>query len=205
MVSGLILAAGQSKRIGSEKPILQHEMAALIDVVIGHLRDSKLDEIILVLGHDARRMVQKLSIGGLKVVINPTPSVGISASLQRGMAHLDDRCKALLVAMGDMPLVRGETVDQIINSFAKSKKGIAVPVHNGTRGYPVVFDKSKYLESLLALRGNIGIEAVLEQNPKDILEVKVKTDEVLVDVDTHQDLEQIKTRIDLPVGAYTFA
>ncbi len=205
MVSGLILAAGQNKRKGREKPILQHEMAALIDVVVGNLRSSKLDELLLILGHDARRMVQKLSIGGLKVVINPTPSVGISASLQRGLAHLDDRCKAVMVAMGDMPLVTSATVDQIIDSFTKSKKGIAVPVHNGDRGYPVMFDKQKYFDSLLALRGNVGIGVVLEQNPKDILEVKIKSDEVIVDVDTHQDLEVVKTRIDLPVGAYTFA
>jgi molybdenum cofactor cytidylyltransferase len=205
MVSGLILAAGQNKSIGKGKPVLQHEMAALIDVVVANLRDSKIDELILVLGHDARRMVQKLSIGGLKVVINPTPSLGISASLQRGLARLDARCTAVLVALGDMPLVKGATVDQLVASFSKSKKGVAVPVHDGQRGYPVILDKQKYFDSLLALRGNAGVEVIINERPKDVLEVKVKTDDVLIDVDSHEDLEQIKSRIDLPVGAYTFA
>jgi len=205
MVSGLILAAGQSKRTSGARPLLLHETAALIDVVVGHLRESKLDELILVLGQDARRMIQKLSLNSLKVVINPTPSLGISAALQRGLAHLSPRSDAILIAMADMPLVTGAIVNQLVDAYAGGKKGIVVPVNGKSRGYPMILDRETYFEELLTLRGGVGLDVILDNSPKDILEVKMKSDEVTVSVDSHEELEAVKDRIDLPLMAYTFA
>ena len=198
MVSGLILAAGQSKRLGGVKPLLTHETATLIEIVIANYRASKIDNLILVLGHDARRVVQKIPLAGLRVVINPTPSLGMSASIQRGMAHLATRNEGIMIAMGDMPLVGPDTINQIIAAFDKSKKGIAVPVCNKQRGHPVIFDQKKYFDNLLELRGDVGAKEILDANPKDILEVKVKTDGVLIDVDTREDWENIRDRLEMP-------
>jgi molybdenum cofactor cytidylyltransferase len=197
-VTGLILAAGQGKRLGGVKPLLTHETATLIEMVIANFRASKLDNIILVLGHDARRVVQKIPLAGLKIVINPTPSLGMSASIQRGMAHLATRSEAIMIAMGDMPLVGPETINQLIAAFDKSKKGIAVPVYDKQRGHPVIFDQKKYFDRLLELRGDVGAKGILEANPKDILEVKVKTDGILIDVDTRDDWESIRDRLEMP-------
>jgi molybdenum cofactor cytidylyltransferase len=197
-VTGLILAAGQGKRLGGVKPLLTHETATLIEMVIANFRASKLDNIILVLGHDARRVVQKIPLTGLKIVINPTPSLGMSASIQRGMAHLATRSEAIMIGLGDMPLVGPETINQLIAAFDKSKKGIAVPVYDKKRGHPVIFDQKKYFDSLLELRGDVGAKEILEANPKDILEVKVKSDDVLIDVDTRDDWESIRDRLEMP-------
>lgn len=205
MVSGLILAAGQRQRTNGARPLLLHETAALIDVVVGHLRESKLDELILVLGQDARRMVQKLSLNGLKVIINPTPSLGIPAALQRGLAHMSPRSDAIMVTMTDMPLVTSAIVNQLLDEFGGTKKGIVVPVHDKTRGYPMIFDRDPYFDQMLALRGNVGFEVILDNSPKDICEVNMETDEVTVMIDSHEDLEAIKDRIDLPLMSYTFA
>jgi len=73
MVTGLILAAGQGKRLGGVKPLLTHETATLIEMVIANYRASNLDNLILVLGHEARRVIQKIPLAGLKVVLNPPP------------------------------------------------------------------------------------------------------------------------------------
>lgn len=198
MVTALILAAGQGKRLGGVKPLLTHETATLIEMVIASYRASKVDNIILVLGHEARRVVQKIPLAGLKVVINPTPSLGMSASIQRGMAHMATRSEAVMIAMGDMPLIGPETINQLIAAFNKSKKGIAVPVYDKKRGHPVIFDQKKYFDSLLELRGDVGAKAILEANARDILEVKVKTDGVLVDIDTKEDWESIRDRLEVP-------
>jgi molybdenum cofactor cytidylyltransferase len=198
MVTGLILAAGLSKRLGGVKPLLTHETSTLIEIVIANYRVSKIDNLILVLGHDARRVVQKIPLSGLRVVINPTPSLGMSASIQRGMAHVAPRSDALMIAMGDMPLIGPDTINHMIAAFGKSKKGIAVPVFDKKRGHPVIFDRGKYFDSLLELRGDVGAKEILEANPKDILEVKVKTDGVLIDVDTREDWEDIRDRLEVP-------
>lgn len=198
MITGLILAAGQSKRLGGVKPLLLHETSTLIEFVIANYRASKIDNLILVLGHDARRVVQKIPIAGLRVVINPTPSLGMSTSIQRGMAHLAPRSDALMIAMGDMPLIGPDTINQMIAAFDKSKKGIAVPVYDKKRGHPVIFDQKTYFDSLLELRGDVGAKEILEANPKDILEVKVKTEGVLIDVDTREDWDNIRDRLEMP-------
>ncbi len=205
MVTALILAAGQGKRLGGVKPLLTHETATLIELVIANYRASKVNNIILVLGHEARRVVQKIPLAGLKVVINPTPSLGMSASIQRGMAHLATRSEAIMIAMGDMPLIGPDTINTVIAGFEKSKKGIAVPVFDKKRGHPVIFDQKKYIDSLLELRGDVGAKEIIEANPKDILEVKVKTDGVLVDVDTKEDWESIRDRLEMPESVSSLA
>ena len=203
MVTGLILAAGQGKRLGGVKPLLTHETATLIEMVIANYRASNLDNLILVLGHEARRVIQKIPLAGLKVVLNPTPSLGMSSSIQRGLAHLPTRSEGIMIAMGDMPLVEPETINQLIAAFNKSKKGIAVPVYDKKRGHPVIFEQKKYFDSLLALRGDVGAKAILEANPKDVLEVKVKSDGVLIDVDTKEDWESIRDRLEMPDSVST--
>jgi molybdenum cofactor cytidylyltransferase len=196
MVAGLILAGGQGKRVGGVKPLLVHEGATLLERVVQNFRVATLDPLIVVLGFEARRVIQRIPLGGLKVVINPQPSLGISSSIQRGLAHISPRCKAVMVALGDMPLVTTETVNLLVAEFNKGKKGIVVPVHGNQQGHPVIFDV-KYLDDLLALRGDKGAKSVLEAHPKDIQEVKVDSDEVLIDIDTHEDWEMVKDRLEL--------
>jgi molybdenum cofactor cytidylyltransferase len=104
-----------------------------------------------------------------------------------------------------MPLVSTKTVDRLIDAFTKGKKGIAVPVHDDRRGHPVILDLAKYRDALLALRGDVGIREILEVSPEDILEVKIDSDEVLVDVDTHEDLENLRERLDLPKTVSSYA
>jgi len=202
MIAGLILASGQSKRPSGVKPLLVHESAALLERVVQNIRSAKLDPLIVVLGVEARRVIQKIPLGGLKVIINPQPSLGLSSSIQRGLAHLPPRSSGLMIAFGDMPLVTTETVSLLIDEFSKNKKGIVAPVYEKRRGHPVILDL-KYLDELLALRGNLGAGAIVDAHPKDVHEVKVRSDEVLIEVGTHEDWEAVKDRLDIrrPVPA----
>ena len=195
MIAGLILAGGQGKRLGGVKPLLVHECATLLERVVHNIRAAKLDPLIVVLGFEARRVIQRIPLGGLKVVINPQPSLGLSSSIQRGLAHISPRCKGVMIALGDMPLVTTETVNLLIDEFNSDKKGIVVPVFDSQRGHPVILDL-KYLDDLLALHGDVGAKVILDAHPKDVREVKVKSDEVLIDVDTHEDWEMVKGRLE---------
>ncbi len=195
MIAGLILAGGQGKRLGGCKPLLVYESATLLELVVGHFRAASLDSLIVVLGFEARRVIQKIPLGGLKIVINPQPSLGLASSIQRGLAHVPARCNGVMIALGDMPLVTPETINLLADEFEKNKKGIVVPVYEKKRGHPVVFNMT-YLDALLALRGDAGAKAILEACPKDIREVKVRSDEVLIDVDTHEDWESIRDRLE---------
>lgn len=197
MIAGLILAAGQAKRLGQVKPLLTNDHGTLLELVVRQFRSSKLDELIVVLGHEARKIVQHIPLSGIKVVINNEHRSGLSSSIQRGLAHVSARFNAVMLAHGDMPLVRTKTVDALIAEFKKSRKGIVTPVHDGQRGHPVILDL-KYLEALLALRGDVGAKPILEANPDDIREVEIDSDEVIVDVDTREQWDQIRVRLSHP-------
>lgn len=194
MITGLILAAGQGKRLGAVKPLLPTERGMMLDIVLRQYRTSALDDLILVLGSEAGRICQKISLGGLKVVINGQYRVGLSGSIQRGLAHVAPGTKAVAIALGDMPLVTTATINTLVREFKKGKSGIIVPVHNKQRGHPVLIDL-KYLDDLLELRGDKGAKALLDMHATDVREVKIKSDEILLDVDTLEDWEKIQDRL----------
>ena len=194
MIAGLILAAGQGKRLGQVKPLLAHDQATLLQTVVRRMRACALDDLIVVLGHEARQIVQKISLNGLKIVINGQHRMGLSSSIQRGLAYVPARCSAVMIALGDMPLVTPKTINTLIKEYGKGKGGIVVPVHGRERGHPVIIDM-KYLEFLLALRGDVGAKSVLAAHPKDVREVPIASDEVLIDVDTREDWDKVKDRI----------
>lgn len=194
MIAGLILAAGQGKRLGAVKPLLAADHAVLLELVVKQYRKAKLDELIVVLGHEARQIVQRIPLNGIKIIINNEHRVGLSSSIQRGLAHVSSRFNAVMIGLGDMPLVTTNTIDMLIAEYNKSKKGIVVPVHDGQRGHPVILDM-KYLEAMLTLRGDVGAKSVLETHAKDVREVTIDSDEVLIDVDTREAWEKIRTRL----------
>ncbi|MEW5701517.1 MAG: nucleotidyltransferase family protein [Candidatus Zixiibacteriota bacterium] len=199
MVAGMILAAGQAKHLGGAKPLLVQEQASMLETVVSRCRSAALDDLIVVLGHEARRMVQRLNLGGLKVVINGQFRLGLASSIQRGLAYVASRSQAVMLALGDMPLVTTETIDRLIREYKRGRKGIVVPVHDQRRGHPLIVDM-KYLEFFLGLRGDISTHAVADAFPKDVREVPIDSDEVLVDVDTRDDLDRIKPRLAAPAG-----
>jgi molybdenum cofactor cytidylyltransferase len=200
MVAGVILAAGQGKRLGGTRPLLVQDQASLLETIVTRFRSTALDDLIVVLGYEARRMVGRISLNGLKVVINGQFRMGLSSSIQRGLAYINSRSNAVMLALGDMPLVTKATVNTLISEYKKTKKGIIVPVCEEQRGHPVVVDL-KYLEFLLSLRGDIGAHAVADAFPKDVREVRIDSDEVLLDVDTRDDFDRIKPRLAVRAAA----
>ena len=194
MIAGLILAAGQGKRLGAVKPLLAADHAVLLELVLKQYRAAKLDDLILVLGHEARQIVQRIPLNGVKIVINNEHRAGMASSIQRGLAHVTSRFDSVMIGLGDMPLVTNQTINTLISETKKVKKGIVVPVHDGRRGHPVVI-AMKYLEALLELRGDVGAKSILDAHPDDIREVPIDSDEVLIDVDTRESWEQVRGRL----------
>ena len=194
MITGLILAAGQGKRIDTVKPLLSSDQGAMLDVVLRQFRSASLDALVVVLGYEARRIIQQINLADLKVVINGEHRSGLSASIQRGLAHILPGSQAVMIGLGDMPLVTTATINTLIREYKKSKKGIVVPVHDKKRGHPVILDLT-YQDDLLELRGDVGARSVLDAHPDDIREVKIKSDEVLIDVDTREAWAEAQERL----------
>jgi molybdenum cofactor cytidylyltransferase len=191
MVSAIVLAAGESRRMGQPKQLLQLRGKFLLQHVLTPLWDSPVDEVLLVLGYEAEKIMEALPLRKTKIVINPDYRQGMSSSLRRGLMAMDGRARAFLVVLGDQPGITREVVEQLIHGFQRihPEKNIVLPTYRGSRGHPVLIGV-KYLQDALCLQGDIGCRPILTDHPEDILEVEVSTDAVLKDIDTVEDFKE---------------
>ena len=189
MISGIVLAAGESKRMGRTKQLLAFGSSTILEHVVESLLRSKIGELILVLGHESGPIKARFEGVPIKMTLNPDYRQGMSTSIKSGVLSARPDSQACLIALGDQPLIRTEVVDRLISAYKESGKGIAVPVFEGLAGHPVIFDR-KYREDLLALTGDKGGRAIIDAYPDDVLQVEVDSSSVIYDIDKWEDYQQ---------------
>lgn len=194
-LSGMLLAAGESTRMGSPKQLLVIEGDLLIERVLRLLLAAPLDEIIVVLGHQADAIRRAITIEDrrLRYTVNESFREGMSSSLRKGMECIATGAEGLLVALVDHPWIQPATVSKLIDGWAQGGRGIALPRCGERRGHPVIFG-SRYFQELRDLSGAPGARAILHRHHDDILEVPTDDEAVILDVDTPGDLAILKER-----------
>jgi molybdenum cofactor cytidylyltransferase len=188
MLSAILLAAGESKRMGEPKQLMPLGKHTLLEQAIDNLLNSSVDETIVVVGHKAEEITRAIATKPVKIMFNPNYQQGMSTSIVAGLILVDPRSQAVILALGDQPLVESRTINQLIDAFNSHDKGIAVPTHRGKRGHPIIFD-IKYKAELLELEGDIGGRDIIGQHPDDVLEVAVDSESVISDIDTRDDYQ----------------
>lgn len=196
MISAILLAAGESKRMGRPKQLLEWQGKTLLQHVLESLINSDADEIILVLGHEADLIRESLPALPIKIVINPDYKRGMASSLMQGLLAMDARSEAFLVCLVDQPGIGPEIMNTMIREFqrANPKRGIVRPVYRGLRGHPVLIGTQYLQEALQLLQGDVGARQILMNHPEDILDIDVEEDVVLKDIDTPEEYQQYSKR-----------
>jgi molybdenum cofactor cytidylyltransferase len=190
-VSAVILAAGRSSRMGSLKQLLPLAGRTLLENVLLHLRQSHVDEIVLVLGFSAETIRREIPLDGVRVVINEAFGEGMGTSLRCGIAQVSPEARAALVVLADQPFVQPATIDRLIDVYRGRNPQIVIPVYQGFRGNPVLLDRSVFPE-LLALTGDIGCRAIFGSHTENIVKAPVDDVGVLLDMDTRVDFETLQ-------------
>ena len=189
MISGIVLAAGESKRMGKTKQLLSFGSSTILEHVVDNLLRSKVGEVVLVLGHESGRIKARFEGAPIKLAINPDYQQGMSSSVKCGILAASPESQACVIALGDQPLVRSEVVNRLIFTYKESGKGIIVPVYGDMAGHPVIFDM-KYREALLSLTGDKGGKSIVTAFPDDVQQVQVDTASVIYDIDKWEDYQQ---------------
>ena len=191
MISAILLAAGESKRMGRPKQMLAWKGKTLLRHVLENLIHSTVDEIILVLGHEAEAIQKSLTEFQIKIVINPDYQQGMASSLRQGLLAMDPGIEAFLVVLADQPGIGPEIINQIIDAFQRAdpRRGIARPVYRGLQGHPVLIGV-RYLQEALQLQGDVGARQILMNHPEDILEIEADQEGILKDIDTHEEYQK---------------
>ncbi len=182
-VSAIVLAAGKSSRMGKLKQLMPLGESTILEQTLDNLLASKAAEVIVVLGYKAEEITRRLSGRPVKVVVNPIYRKGMGTSIAAGLKFVDSQAQAVMLVLGDQPYVDSPTIDRLIDAFGSDSKGIAIPVFKKKRGHPLIFDR-KYQTSLRDLSGDVGGREIIKQNPEDVLEVPVKCEGVVIDIDT---------------------
>jgi len=195
-MSGIILAAGESKRMGELKQLLPFKNSTIIETVIDNLSSAKLNELIVVLGCEAERITERIKHKPIRIAYNSDYKQGMLTSVKCGLraavegANCDatsDRKDAILVALVDQPFLTTELIDKVIKEFCIGEKGIVLPSCDYKRGHPVIIDL-KYKDEILNLEGeDAGLRDVIRAHPEDIFYVEVDTNAVIRDIDYRED------------------
>jgi molybdenum cofactor cytidylyltransferase len=187
MISAILLAAGESKRMGRSKLLLKWGQSSVIEKCVDTLLASNIDELIVVLGYRAEAIRRKLGSRRLKAVINPHYQLGMSTSVRRGLGEVNPSCEAVLIALADQPFIEKELIDRLIDEYRENPHGIVLPAYRGERGHPVILNRLRYQEAMENLTGDRGCKPILNLHPEDILEVEVKSEAVVADIDSWEE------------------
>ncbi|MBV9569224.1 MAG: nucleotidyltransferase family protein [Hyphomicrobiales bacterium] len=193
-IGAVILAAGRSTRMGTNKLIAELGGKPLIRRTVEAVLASRAHPVIIVTGHETQKLVEALA--GLEVlrVGNPRYAEGLSTSLNIGLASLTDEARAALICLGDMPLIEPATLDKLIESFEKEpERDAVVPAHGGEWGNPVLLSR-KLFPLVATLRGDMGARKLLQER-NDVRVLEVGDPAILRDADTPEAFQDLQGRV----------
>jgi len=203
MISAILLAAGESKRMaGAFKPLLKWGKRTVIETCIDNLRNSRLAEIIVALGHRESEVRARLAGAGVEFAINRDYQKGMVSSIQTGLSLVSPQSDAVLVALADQPMVGSQVINQLIDAYEQGGKKIALPTHAGKHGHPIIIS-ADYIDEIMQLdsAADDGLRTVIDAHRDEILEVPVDSPEVLEDIDRPEDYERLSKQVE-PIYEY---
>ena len=190
MISAILLAAGESNRMGQPKQLMPFGQSTIVERTIDNLLNSAISETIVVLGYKDEEIRKTIAGKPIKIAMNPDYQQGMSTSIIAGLKQVDKRARAVLIALGDQPFVNSQTITSLVEAFIANNRGILIPVYQGRRGNPVIF-AIEYKGELLNLKGDVGGREIIKLHPDDVLEVAVDCEGVLLDIDTMENYTPI--------------
>ncbi|HJU63647.1 MAG TPA: nucleotidyltransferase family protein [Candidatus Binatia bacterium] len=191
MIVAAILSAGESSRMGRPKALLPIDGVRFIEKIVTALRLTRIARIMVVLGHNAAEMRQRISDLQVDLVINPDYKQGQSTSLAAAIRSIEagndaERVDGILVHLVDHPYINADLVNLMIERFYETKKLIVVPRYQDRRGHPVIFSKALFGE-LLAAPLDRGAKAVVHAHRDDTLEIDTNYEGAIIDIDTPEE------------------
>jgi molybdenum cofactor cytidylyltransferase len=189
LISGVILAAGTSSRLGRPKQLLELGGQPALQHAIDRAASGGLDEIVVVLGHEAPLVRSAIRLPSFaRVVINADYSSGQASSLRAGLAAVDDRSEAAAVLLGDQPGVEPSAVTAVLGAWRDGQASVARAVYRGEPGHPVVIGRAAF-DAFAGAAGDDGGRTALEG--LNVLQVEIGTAPP-PDIDTWEQYEAVR-------------
>jgi molybdenum cofactor cytidylyltransferase len=191
MVVAVVLSAGESSRMGRPKALLPVGETFFLERIVTALRATKVEKILVVFGHNAAALGEKIKHLPVEILVNPNYSLGQLSSLHVALRALENTAAdGIVLHLVDHPFIDPSLVNRMIDAFYASKKPIVVPVCRGRRGHPVIFARGLFAE-LLAAPLDQGAKSVVRAHASDTLEVETDDEGITCDIDTPDDYRRL--------------
>ncbi len=189
-VSGLVLAAGTSSRLGNQtKQLLPWRGTTLVGWVIRRAEVSPLDEVVVVVGHEAEEVRRSVALTRARFVEARDFHQGCTASIRAGLEGIDPSAEAAVLILGDQPGIESETIAAVVEGWRRMRTPVVRISYRGRSGHPILFTKALF-EQLKALHGDKGVWKLLEAHPEWVREIELDKP-YPGDVNTWEDYEKL--------------
>lgn len=186
----IILAAGESTRLGYPKQIAKYKEKTLLQLAIDAANDAKVDKRVLVLGANKDEIKKTFSGASIPNIPNPHFEKGLSSSLKVGLEYMlkFDKPDQVIIMLCDQPFVDSKILNKLIATQKKEEKGIVACAYSKTFGVPILFGKA-YFKELMELTGDEGAKKLAMAHEDDMVTVSFPKGKV--DIDTEEDLRDL--------------
>jgi len=190
----MVLAAGQSRRMGTQKLLLPFQGQPLVARVVDELLRSPVDQVFVVVGNDRDSIAEALADRRVHFVTNTHGEEEMLYSVRCGLIAMPEESVAAMVALGDQPGITADVVAELVRSFHDTNRGIVVPTYKGKRGHPLLF-AMHYRDEILTRHEGRGLRGLLDTHPQDVCELEVATVGILEDIDLPDDYQLAIARL----------
>jgi molybdenum cofactor cytidylyltransferase len=193
MLSLIVLAAGKSTRMrGRNKLLARIHKKAIIRRVVETALSAYIDEVIVVLGWEANKVRNELRDLPCRFVMNEDYAKGQSGSVKAGLAEIEAGTEAVLILPGDVAMIDTHSINKVIEAYNKRNSPIVVASHAGRHGHPILLSKKLFNEIELIDEATFGLKSVVDRHESEVQTVETGSENVLLDIDTPQDLKHLK-------------
>ncbi|MWB96916.1 NTP transferase domain-containing protein [Flavobacterium sp. GA093] len=187
----VILAAGNSSRLGQPKQLLVYKDTTLLKNTIAAASLVPDTTIVVVTGSNHELIEKEIHLTQVKIVFNPDWPSGMGTSISKGLTELlslEPNSQSCIFTVCDQPYISSEVFENLGNHYIETKKGIVASAYSGTLGTPVLFDK-KYFKELAELKGQEGAKKIINSFLEDVVSILFEKGEI--DIDTIEDYNNL--------------
>jgi molybdenum cofactor cytidylyltransferase len=186
-LAGIVLAAGESRRMGQPKQLLPFGERTILERVVDTLLTAGVGEVVVVLGHLEDRVRAVLGDRPVRAVVNASYRQGMLSSVKCGVRAVSAEYDAILIALGDQPHIEGAVVSEVMRAYRAGDAGIVIPHYGDKKGHPIIINLQKYREAITNLPEDAGLNALMQEHADDVRLIDVATEDIIRDIDVPDD------------------
>jgi molybdenum cofactor cytidylyltransferase len=190
VISLIVLAAGESTRMKENKLLLKIDGETLIEHVVRSAKGSSVDEVVVVLGYEARKIKEHLAKLDCKFAVNENYMKGQSESVKVAFSAVSSNAEAVMILPADVALIDRESINRVVEEYRRSKSRIVIASHQQQSGHTILLDRALFPEVSKIDEDTQGLKAVINRHRAEIEYVEVGTENVLIDIDTREEFNK---------------